>query len=100
MPTPLPGARIWGISVLGCTSIIPLLIGPIIVGVLVDFGGYTDSAAGLTAGFGAIGGVTIALICALTMHHLPLRTLAIAGLCVSGAGNLAQALFYEQQSLF
>ena len=100
VPTPLPGARIWGISVLGCTSIIPLLIGPIIVGVLVDFGGYTDTAAGLTAGFGAIGGVTIALICALTMHHLPLRTLAIAGLCVSGTGNLGAALLYEQQSLF
>ena len=38
MPKALPGSRIWGISVLGCTSIIPLLIGPIIVGVLVDFG--------------------------------------------------------------
>ncbi len=100
MSTPLPGARIWALSILGCTSIIPLLVGPIIIGVLVDFGGYTDRAAGLSAGFGAIGGVTIALICALTMHHLPLRTLAIAGLCLAVAGNLGAAIFYQQQGLF
>lgn len=31
----------------------------------------------LAAGYGAIGSVVIALICALTMHYLPLRSLAM-----------------------
>ena len=96
----LPPLRIWAISVLGCVSIIPLLVGPIITGVLVDQGGLTDSAAGLTAGFRAIGGVSIALICALAMHHLPLRRLAVAGLVLAVAGNLGAAFYYEKQTLF
>ena len=96
----LPGPRTWAIAVLGCISIIPVLIGPIITGVLVDFGGFTDRTAGLTSGFGAIGSVSIALICALTMHHLPLRRLAMTGLTVAAVSNFGAAFFYSQQEVF
>lgn len=96
----LPGPGIWGLSVLGCIALMPLLSGPIITGVLVDYGGFTDRAAGLTAGFGAIGTVAISLICALTMHHLPLRNLAMAGLGLAIFGNVGAALFHQQQGLF
>ncbi len=96
----LPGPRTWAIALLGCISIIPVLVGPIITGVLVDFGGFTDRSAGITAGFGAIGSVTIALICALTMHHLRLRRLAMAGIAVAALGNVGAALLHTQHELF
>jgi hypothetical protein len=43
----LPRPRLWGVALLGCISILPVLLAPIITGVLVDFGGFTDRAAGL-----------------------------------------------------
>jgi MFS family permease len=66
----------------------------------VDFGGFSDRAAGLTAGYGAIGSVTVALICALTMHHLRLRTLAMTGLLVAAIANTGAAFYYQQQEVF
>ncbi len=96
----LPGSRIWGVALLGCTSIIPILIGPIIVGVLVDYGGFTPSAAGLTSGYGAIGSVAVALVCALTMHRLPLRKLAFWGLCLAALSNLGAAFYFREQEIF
>lgn len=96
----LPEARLWGLSILGCVSVFPILIGAIILGVLVDYGGFTDSAAGMTSGYGALGSVCVALICALYMHRLPLRKLAIGGLLLAMATNLGAALFYDQQVLF
>ncbi len=96
----LPNPRIWGIALLGCISIMPVLVGPIITGVLVDFGGFSDRAAGLTAGFGGIGSVSIALICALTMHHLPLRTLAMSGLAVAALSNTGAAFLYTEREVF
>ncbi|MFK7830603.1 MAG: MFS transporter [Congregibacter sp.] len=96
----LPGPRLWGLALLGSTSIIPILIGPIITGVLVDYGGFDDRAAGLTAGYGAIGSVSVALICALSMHRLPLRKLAFAGVCLAVIGNLGAAVFYQWHDVF
>lgn len=96
----LPGPRIWACAVLGCITLIPILIGPIITGVLVDSGGLSDSAAGMTSGYGAIGSVTIALICALFMHRLPLRRLATVGLIVAAAANAGAAFSYENLPLF
>ena len=96
----IPAPRLWGIAVLGCVSIIPILIGPIITGVLVDFGGLSDSEAGMTSAYGAVGSVAVALICALTMHRLPLRKLAIAGLSLAVVGNLGAAFFYSELGLF
>lgn len=96
----LPGARLWGIAILGCVSIFPILIGPIIMGVLVDYGDFTDSAAGMTAGYGALGSVCVALICALFMHRLPLRKLAIGGLVLAMVTNYGAALSHDQLQLF
>jgi DHA1 family inner membrane transport protein len=96
----LPGPRIWASAVLGCVTLIPILIGPIITGVLVDSGGFSDSAAGMTSAYGAIGSVSIALLCALFMHRLPLRRLASAGLLVAASANAAAAFSYEQLPLF
>lgn len=96
----LPGPRLWGLALLGCTSIIPILIGPIIIGVLVDFGGFTNRDAGLTAGYGAIGSVVVALVCALNMHRLPLRKLALAGVCLAAAAHLGTAFLYQHHGFF
>ena len=92
----LPAPRLWAVSLLGCIAILPVLVAPIITGVLVDFGGFSDRAAGLTGGFGAIGSVTIAIICALNMHRLPLRRLAMVGVSLAAITNISCALFYEQ----
>ncbi|EED33348.1 transporter, major facilitator family [gamma proteobacterium NOR5-3] len=96
----LPGPRLWALALLGCTSIIPILIGPIIIGVLVDFGAFSDRDAGLTAGYGAIGSVVVALVCALNMHRLPLRKLAVWGVCLAAAAHLAAAFAYESHGIF
>jgi MFS family permease len=96
----LPRGNVWGRAILGCTCLIPLLISPIITGILVDHGGMTDSQAGVTAGFGAIGAILIALLCAIFMHHLPLRQLATAGLLLAAVTNLVSALVYEQHGIF
>ncbi len=96
----LPAPRYWGLALLGCTGIIPILIGPIIVGVLVDYGGFSDREAGLTAGYGAIGAVAVALICALTMHRLSLRWLGLFGVMLAATAHLGAANFYEQRGLF
>lgn len=96
----LPAPAIWASAILGCVTLIPILIGPIIVGVLVDYGGLTDTQAGLTSGYGAIGSVSIALICALTMHRPPLRKLAYAGLTVAIITNVLAAYQMESLSLF
>ncbi|MEM8943467.1 MAG: MFS transporter, partial [Pseudomonadota bacterium] len=95
-----PPASIWASAILGCVTLIPILIGPIIVGVLVDYGGLTDTQAGLTSGYGAIGSVSIALLCALTMHRLPLRKLAYAGLTVAIVTNVLAAYQIESLPLF
>ena len=96
----LPRAPIWGLAVLGCVTIIPILIGPVIVGVLIDSGGFTPAEAGLTAGYGAFGSVVIALVCALTMHRLPLRRLALVGLVLAAAANAGAAFVYTDRTLF
>ena len=96
----MPSARLWLIGLLGCVTVIPILVGAIITGVLVDYGGFSDRAAGLTSGFGAIGSVTIALVCALFMHRLPLRKLALSGLLLAVATNLGAAFLYEDRALF
>ncbi len=96
----IPGPAVWASAFLGCTTLIPILIGPIITGVLVDAGGFSDSAAGMTGGFGAIGSVTVALGCALFMHRLPLRRLALGGLALALLANTGAAFGYEQRSLF
>ncbi|RLA45684.1 MAG: MFS transporter [Gammaproteobacteria bacterium] len=95
-----PPARIWWTAVLGCICITPLLLSPVITGVLVDYGGMSNTEAGLTAGFSAIGSVVIALICSLFMHHLPLRKLAFVGITLAVVTNIASAFCYEQLSLF
>jgi hypothetical protein len=96
----LPRASIWGLTLLGCTTLIPILIGPVIVGVLIDSGGFTPGDAGLTAGYGAVGSVAVALACALTMHRLPLRSLALAGMVLGTLANALAAFTFEDRTLF
>jgi hypothetical protein len=96
MPRPL----IWGRAVLGCIAIIPLLIAPNITGIMVDHGGMTPGQAGLIPGYSALGAVTMALVCALFMHHLPLQKLAAAGLLLAAATNAASAYSYQQHEVF
>ncbi|MFT4822816.1 MAG: MFS family permease [Halioglobus sp.] len=96
----IPAARIWWTSVLGCICLMPLLLAPVITGILVDFGGMTVTQAGLTAGYAAMGSVTIALICSLFMHRLPLRKLAFAGIALSAITNIVSAYVYDQHTLF
>ncbi|GAB5415486.1 MAG: hypothetical protein Cons2KO_30890 [Congregibacter sp.] len=78
----------------------PILIGPIITGVLVDYGGFSNKAAGLTAGYGSIGAVAVALLCALNMHRLPLRPLAFCGAFMALGANLVAAKFYATLEVF
>ncbi|MEM9257942.1 MAG: MFS transporter [Pseudomonadota bacterium] len=96
----LPAPAVWAGSLLGCVTLIPILIGPIIVGVLVDYGGLSDTQAGVTAGYSAIGSVSAALVCALNMHRLPLRRLAIGGLLLAMIVNVLAALSLDHLSLF
>lgn len=77
-----------------------MLVAPIITGVLVDFGGFSNRQAGLTAGYGGFGSVSVALLCALFMHRLPLRRLAVVGLIVAALTNLAAAEVYREINLF
>ncbi|MEL7043709.1 MAG: MFS transporter [Pseudomonadota bacterium] len=96
----LPPPTTWATALLGCVTLIPILIGPVITGVLVDSGGLSDSQAGMTSGFGAVGSVSIALTCALFMHRLPLRRLAAGGLLLAIACNTAAAFSYTDLKLF
>ena len=95
-----PPGKIWISALLGCFSVVPLLIGPIITGVLIDAGDFSNREAGLTAAFGAIGTVSVALLCALTMHHLSLRYLAIFGLFLAAPANIGAALLYDHHQAF
>lgn len=95
-----PTFKQWGLALLGCISIIPVLIGPIITGVLVDYGGFTNTEAGLTAGYSAIGSVAVAVLCALNMHRLPLRRLATVGTLSLAISNLAGAMLYSDLPFF
>lgn len=85
---------------LGCICLMPLLLAPVITGILVDFGGMTNTQAGLTAGYAAFGAVSIALICSLFMHRLPLRRLAFMGIALSAITNIASAYTYDQHTVF
>jgi hypothetical protein len=96
----LPAPRYWGLALLGCTGIIPILIGPIIIGVLVDYGGFSDREAGLTTGYGALGSVAVALTCALNIHRLPLRWLGLFGALLAATAHFGAASFYEHRTLF
>jgi len=96
----IPRPLIWGRAVLGCIAIIPLLIAPNITGIMVDHGGMTPGQAGLIPGYSALGAVTMALICALFMHHLPLQKLAAAGLLLAAVTNAASAYSYQQHEIF
>jgi len=96
----LPRPAIWGLALLGCSCVIPILIGPVITGVLVDYGGFSPAEAGLTSGWGAIGSVTVALICALTMHRLRLPRLALIGLSLAVVCNAGAAFMYEHHGVF
>ncbi|EED34855.1 transporter, major facilitator family [Luminiphilus syltensis NOR5-1B] len=96
----LPAPRFWGMAILGCVAVIPILIGPIITGVLVDYGDFSDSQAGMTSGYGAMGSIVIAFLCALTMHRLPLKTLAVTGISVAMVTNVGAAYCYDQLHLF
>ena len=64
------------ISLLGCVSLMPLLVLPILVGAYVDELGLGESGAGWVASAGFLGSAIGALGLAFRIHHLNLRRLA------------------------
>ena len=72
--------RLIKLTVLGSVAILPLLILPTMVGALVDYAGFTESAAGWVASAGFAGGASAAILLALRIRHLDPRKLALAGL--------------------
>ncbi len=72
--------RLVKLTILGSVAVLPLLILPTMVGALVDYAGFTESAAGWVASAGFAGGASAAILLALRIRHLDPRKLALAGL--------------------
>ncbi len=84
--------RLIRLTVLGSVAILPLLILPTMVGALVDYAGFTESAAGWVASAGFAGGAGAAVLLALRIRHLDPRKLALAGLITLAIADGLSAL--------
>jgi predicted MFS family arabinose efflux permease len=84
--------RLVKLTVLGSVAILPLLILPTMVGALVDYAGFTESAAGWVASAGFSGGAVAAVLLALRIRHLDPRKLALAGLITLAVADSLSAL--------
>jgi predicted MFS family arabinose efflux permease len=84
--------RLVKLTVLGSVAILPLLILPTMVGALVDYAGFTESAAGWVASAGFAGGAGAAVLLALRIRHLDPRMLALAGLMTLAVADSLSAL--------
>lgn len=84
------------IALVGCVSIMPLLVLPVMVGAFVDAMGLGERDAGLLASAGFLGAAAAALILAFRIHHLDLRRMTVLGLVImvaaDGASIAAAAL--------
>lgn len=87
--------RVTRLAVLGSIAILPLLILPTMVGALVDYAGFTESAAGWVAAAGGAGSALAAIAIGLRIRHLDPRTLAFAGMLVMAIFDAASMLVHE-----
>jgi predicted MFS family arabinose efflux permease len=78
-------------SVLGCLTLLNLLVLPAMVGVLTDHTLLTEAQSGWAASVNFLAASMIALFMALRMHRLHLRHVAIAGLILAAASDLTSA---------
>lgn len=79
-PPPDSNLRLAQLSVLGCISLLGLLVLPIVVGGWVDELGYSERDAGLLSSASFLGSAGAALVLAFRMHRLDLRLVAGLGL--------------------
>ena len=84
--------RLVKLTVLGSVAVLPLLILPTMVGALVDYAGFTESAAGWVASAGFAGGAGAAILLALRIRHLDPQKLALAGLITIAIADSLSAL--------
>lgn len=78
-------------SVLGCLTLLNLLVLPAMVGVLTDHTLLTEAQSGWAASVNFLAASMVALFMALRMHRLHLRQIAIAGLLLAAASDAASA---------
>jgi predicted MFS family arabinose efflux permease len=84
-------------AVLGCLTLLNLLVLPAMVGVLADHTLLTEAQSGWAASVNFLAASMVALFMALRMHRLHLRHVAIAGLLLAAASDVASA--YAADSL-
>lgn len=85
-------------SVLGCLTLLNLLVLPAMVGVLADDTLLTEAQSGWAASANFLAASIVALFMALRMHRLHLRPVAIAGLLLAAASDIASA--HAAESLY
>jgi predicted MFS family arabinose efflux permease len=78
-------------SILGCLTLLNLLVLPAMVGVLTDHTQLTEAQSGWAASVNFLAAAMIALFMALRMHRLHLRHVAIAGLILAAASDFSSA---------
>jgi predicted MFS family arabinose efflux permease len=75
------------LSVIGCITLMPLLVLPAMVGTLIDETSLTEAQAGWSASLNFLGGAIIAGLMALRMHRLDLSKVAAIGFLVAAIGD-------------
>ena len=83
----LPLRRFGLLSVIGCITLMPLLVLPAMVGTLIDETTLTETQAGWSASLNFLGGAIIAGLMALRMHRLDLSKVAAIGLLIAAIGD-------------
>lgn len=87
-------------SVLGCLTLLNLLVLPAMVGVLADHTLLTEAQSGWAASVNFLAASMVALFMALRMHRLHLRHVAIAGLLLAAASDVASAYAADSLNAF
>jgi predicted MFS family arabinose efflux permease len=85
-------------AILGCVTLLNLLVLPAMVGVLTDDTILTEAQSGWAASVNFLAASMVALFMALRMHRLHLRQVAIAGLLLAAASDITSA--YAADSLY
>lgn len=86
------GARLARLSLLGCVSLLGLLVLPVVVGGWVDQLSFSERDAGLLSSASFLGAALAALALAFRMHRLNLRRVALFGLLGMALADGASAL--------
>ena len=78
-------------SILGCLTLLNLLVLPAMVGVLTDGSALTEAQSGWAASANFTAASLAALVLAFRIHGLDLRQVAIAGMLLAAGSDLAAA---------